>query len=131
MQSFELADFNDFLRLARAQSEPQRLLFVFAQVEAPSVGSVDGGGHLSPVLCVDKAPDDVVDFSQLVAESETVQKSWDMMFVGALFGLGGNAPTLEQADDVLRQMVDHIHAGRVSQYLVFDRRGEPVQLLAG
>ncbi|MCK6507657.1 ribonucleotide reductase subunit alpha, partial [Myxococcota bacterium] len=42
------------------------------------------GGALVPVMYVDKKPDELQSFEELVEESRHTGQSWDMMFVGCL-----------------------------------------------
>ena len=65
----EITSFDDLLQAARQQPEPQRLLFVFAGAELPDEcrprfsarSSRQGeGGELAPLMCVDKAPAELV-----------------------------------------------------------------------
>ncbi len=73
----EITRFEDLLAAARAQPEPQRLLFVFAAVELPDDATPqerDGftrgeGGALVPQMCVDKAPHELNTFADLVTEA--------------------------------------------------------------
>lgn len=126
----------DLISAARQQSEPQRLLFVFAKAELPD-GATDEqkrqfeqgeGGSLSPVLCVDKLPEEVRDYATLVAESEATGVAWDVAFVSAMSGRGGVEPNSDQADQPLKMMMEQIQAGMVAQFIALDRQGEIIQL---
>ena len=72
-----MRSFDDFLQLARQQSEPQRLLLVFAQAELPRDANADEraafgrgeGGALAPLVCVDKLPEEIASFAELKLES--------------------------------------------------------------
>ncbi len=127
----ELASFDDLLAAARRQTEPQRLLFVFARIELPEHATPDQrarferreGGTISPCLCVDKAPEEIADFAALKAESGTTGQDWDLLFVGSLDGRGGIAPSADEAAQPLRFMVNAINDGRVSDFAAFDRDG--------
>ena len=118
------------------QDEPQRLLFVFAKAELPN-GYTDTqknnfdqgqGGALAPVLCVDKLPDEVADFSALVAESKTTGVDWDIAFVSALGGRGGFAPNSDEATQPLKMMMEKIQGGMIADFLTFNKTGELVAL---
>ncbi len=126
----------DLITAARQQSEPQRLLFVFAKAELPN-GYTDqqrqnfeqgSGGALAPVLCVDKLPDEVADFSALVAESAQTGVDWDIAFVSAIGGRGGFAPNSDEASQPLQMMTEKIQGGMIADFLTFDKSGELVAL---
>ncbi|MCW4454851.1 hypothetical protein OK348_08575 [Flavobacterium sp. MXW15] len=131
----QLSSFNDLLRAARQQPEPQRLLFVFARVELPEAATAEQrerferreGGTLSPCLCVDKAPSEVASFEALAAESANTGLDWDLLFVSSLSGRAGIAPGSDEAAQPLRFMVNAINNGRVADFAVFDRDGGIVQ----
>ena len=130
-----LSDFDGLLRAVLQQAEPQRLLFVFVRAELPESPSSDQharhaageGGTLAPVLCVDKAPREVASFAALAAESTATGVAWDLVFVAALEGRAGVAPSSDEAAQPLRLMVNAINDGQVSRFAAFDRAGEPVQ----
>lgn len=135
--SVELTSYAEFIAAAKAQAEPQRLLWVLAKAELPN-GYTDSqlalfeqgqGGALGPVLCVDKLPDEVADFSVLVAESAQTGVDWDIAFVGSLAGRAGIAPNSDEADQPLRLMLRQIEAGMIADFLTFDRQGQLVRLV--
>ena len=131
----QLADFTDFLAAARAQPEPQRLLFVFAVAELPQAHTPgqarrfhEGrGGALAPVMCVDKAVDELAGFADLADESRATGQPWDMVFVAALAGEPGAAPQPASVERGLRMMVDAVHRGAVERLLAFDPQGDAVR----
>ncbi|MFE8071828.1 ribonucleotide reductase subunit alpha [Marinobacteraceae bacterium S3BR75-40.1] len=128
--------YTDFIQAAQSQPEPQRLLFVFCKAELPDDASEEEkaafergeGGALAPTICVDKAPEEVADFEQLMAESHETGFGWDMAFVGALSGRGGIAPTTEEAQQPLTMMVEAIRMGHIGNFLAVNARGELVSL---
>jgi hypothetical protein len=130
-----ITHFNDLLQAARAQPEPQRLLFVFAGAELPADASAEQrrqfeageGGELAPLMCVDKSPDELAGFDALVAEAAQAGPPWAIVFTAALAGRAGVAPTSVDAEAPLRRMVDAIKAGRIDDLLPFDRQGDPVR----
>ena len=131
-----LHDFSDLLQAARQQPEPQRLLLVFAAAELPRDASDEEkarfergeGGALSPVVCVDKLPEEIESFAGLRDESTRTGIAWDILFVAALSGRGGFAPNSDEAVQPLRMMVEAIKGGRVGDFLAVTRAGELVQL---
>ncbi len=130
----EIANFADLLQAARAQPEPQRLLFVFAQAELPEDATPEQranfeqghGGALVPLTTVDKSPGELGTFEQLVAEAASYAPGWVVVFVAGLSGEGGSAPGLAQIERSLERMVESIKAGRFGAYLPFDRQGAPL-----
>ena len=131
-----LETFDDLLRMARAQREPQRLLFVFAAAELPAGATAQQraafeaghGGELAPLMCVDKTPDEVASFAALLDESRRAGPPWAIVFVAALSGRDGVAPSEQDADTPLQRMVGSVRAGSISGLLPFDRQGRAVQL---
>ena len=65
-----ISTFEDLLRAARQQSQPQRLLLVFAGASLPAGAAAeqrarfDAGesGELAPLMCVDKDPQALASF---------------------------------------------------------------------
>nr|WP_246385790.1 ribonucleotide reductase subunit alpha [Halomonas campaniensis] len=118
------------------QPDAQRLLFVFTRAELPDNPTAEQrrhfeqgvGGVLTPALCVDKAPEELSDMAALVAESRETGIEWDIVFVGALSGRGGEAPSAEQAEAQLERMVESLKMGNVDQFLALDRQGEAVRI---
>lgn len=127
-----ILNFDDLLSAARQQPDPQLLLFVFAKAELPEGATAaqeeqfaaGGGGTLTPVLCVDKRPEELTDFPALVQESEQTGQQWDVVFVSSLSGHAGIEPTTEQAEQPLQMMVQAIHSGKIASLLALSRQGE-------
>ena len=131
-----ITSFDDLLRSARKQAQPQRLLFVFVASELPDDASAEQragfeaceGGALTPLMCVDKTPDELTTFQALTAEAQQFGQDWCLVFVAALSGSLGAAPTAAQADAPLQRMVESIKAGQLGGFIPFDTMGQPVQL---
>ena len=133
----EITSFDDLLRAAHAQPEPQRLLFVFAAAELPDDATPEHraefeaghGGALVPRMCVDKAPHEIDSFDALVRESGQFDNGdWKMVFAAALPGTQHHAPTSADAEAPLQAMVESIRAGAIGNFIPFNRQGKPVQL---
>lgn len=130
-----ISSYADLLSAARAQSQPQRLLFAFARAELPPGSDPDQkqrfesrqGGALTAVMCVDKLPQELSDFEHLVAESKHTGKHWDVVFVTTMSGQNGIAPGSEAASRPLDMMVQSIRNGNIGQYLAFNQAGELLQ----
>ena len=130
-----ISNFDDLLRAATVQATPQRLLFVFASAGMPDDATpaqrarfeAGQGGTLAPLMCVDKPPAELASFDALLAEARQIGTAWDIVFVAALSGATGHAPTPEQADAPLQRMVEAIKSGQIGGYIPFDGQGQPVQ----
>lgn len=131
-----ISSFDDLLQAARQQAEPQRLLFVFTSADLPQDSTsaqrerflAGQGGALVPVMCVDKTPDELRTFADLMQESNQFGQEWSIVFAAALSGSGGRAPTPEAAEKPLQRMVEAIKAGTLGTFIPFDRQGQPVML---
>lgn len=131
-----ISSFDDLLEAARQQAEPQRLLFVFAGADLPEDSTLaqrerflaGEGGALVPIMCVDKTPEELLSFADLVEESRQFGKDWSIVFAAALSGGGGVAPSSEAAEKPLQNMVEAIKAGSLGTFIPFDRQGHPVML---
>ena len=132
--NMNIASFDDLVRAARAQPEPQRLLFVFANAQEPDNCTPEQrasfeageGGALVPLMSVDKIPDELGTFAELVAESRQFAPEWAVVFVTALAGKNGCAPTSLEADQSLQRMIESIKTGAFGAFLPFDTDGQPV-----
>ncbi len=129
-----ISSFDDLLRAAREQPEPQRLLFVFANAELPDDSTPEQrarfeagkGGRLTPLMSVDKRPEELDAFAALVEESRQFAPDWAVVFVSSLCGRDGCAPTSEEADRALQRMIESVKTGSVGSFIPFDRQGQPV-----
>jgi len=130
-----IATFDDLLRSAREQSEPQRLLFVFTSAGVPDDATPEQrarfeagqGGTLTPLMCVDKTPGEWPSFDALAEESRQLGQPWDIVFVAAMGGRDGRSPTSVDAEAPLQRMVESIKAGTIGGFIPFDGQGRPVQ----
>lgn len=128
--------FQQLLWAAADQPEPQRLLFVFAGAELPNRPTEEqreqflagAGGTLTPLMCVDKAPDEVADFDVLVAESRRAGPPWQVVFAAGLSGVDGRPPTQSQIDSALEKMVNAVLLGTVGQFAAYNSAGETIQI---
>ena len=134
--SIEITDFESLLLAAKNQAEPQRLLFVFLNVSLPNdpkseetiLFNARQGGQLQPIMCVDKTVDELGVFSDLVAESDNMEKDWQIVLVAALSGKNGVAPSSADATQPLTKMVKEVESSaNLSNYMGFDRDGSPVR----
>lgn len=121
-----IASYSDLLDAARAQSQPQRMLFAFARAEQPDASS----GTLTPVMCVDKTLDELSTFDALVDESRHTGAHWDIVFVTSMSGRAGKAPAASEAEAPLNMMVTNIHIGEVGRFLAFGKDGQLLRFAA-
>lgn len=132
----QIASFADLLHAARTQDQPQRLLFIFAAAELPDDASTAQqasyqarqGGALSPVVYVDKSPDDIGSFADLVEESRATGAHWDIVFVTSQSGQGGQLPDDAQTEETFARLIEMIRLGQIESFLTFDREGDLVRL---
>ena len=130
----DISSFDDLLRAAQQQPEPQRLLFVFASADLPDHSTPEQrarfqagqGGTLTLLMCVDKAPEELSTFAALVEESRQFGHDWAVVFVASLSGHGGRAPSGDEAGKTLQRMIQSIKAGSVGTFIPFDRQGQPI-----
>lgn len=131
----DIINYETLLMVGREQKEPQRFLFTFLKAALPK--DIEGdeaerfhagkGGVLQPIMCVDKALDDLTDFSDLVKESENMKQDWQMVLVACLSGVGDSQPAETEVELQLKMMVQMVeNGGDLSRYLAFDREGELV-----
>lgn len=134
----DISTFDDLLRAARKQHEPQRLL-LFAGASLPHDASDEQrarfeageSGELEPLMYVDKDPLALADFNTLVAEAATLGPAWTLVFAAALSGHAGQAPGESAVDAALQRMVDALKAGDLAGLIPFDRQGHAVRLRGG
>lgn len=138
-QMIQIDSFDDLLVLARQQYEPQQLLFVFTQRELPEGYTAEmkrrfdagDGGHLAPIVCVNKKVTDLTGFDELSREAREMVQQWDVVFVAILPGMNNQWPTEEETDKALEQMVENVRQGKISDYLAFGIAGDPLVLDGG
>jgi hypothetical protein len=129
-----ISSYEDLVQAARGQSEPQRLLFVFAKAVLPDDSTpaqradfaAGRGGALEPLMSVDKALEELGSFAALVEESRQFASDWSVVFVSALSGRNGRSPTSDEADRSLQGMVESIKSGVFGAFIPFDRQGAPL-----
>ena len=116
-----ISTFTELLTAAIEQDEPQRLLFLFAKTETEDSENIQSG-TLSPVMCVDKLPEDIESFEVLTAEADGISTDWDFLITVGLAGKNGMPPTEEEAEPFLNKMANDLSLGQsMSECLVFDR----------
>ncbi len=128
----QITNFDDLIQVAKQQQLPQRLLFVFAASSIPDDATElqkeqharGEGGELTPVLCVDKTPDQIASFAGLAAESQQTGKTWEVAFVAAVDDVGMDDKAVDEAFQRMTQMIKY---GTIGSFLAFDAQGDPLQ----
>lgn len=131
-----ITTFDELLQAARSQPDAQRLLMVFVGASIPEDASPEQrarfeageGGEITPLMGVDKTPDEINNFAELLAESRQMGPEWSLVFVAGLSGQGGRAPTSEEADGPLQGMVQAIKDGMFDRFIPFNTEGQAVFL---
>ena len=131
-----ISHFNDLLEAARQQPDAQRLLLVFAGAGLPDDATPEQqaafeaghGGELTPLMCVDKTPDEIGSFDKLVSEAEQFGHDWAVVFVAGMSGIGPRAPSSEDAQQHLQDMVDAIKVGQIDNFIPFNLDGDAIRL---
>lgn len=127
--------FDQLLAAAAAQPEPQTLLFVFAAAELPPDATPaqrarfqqGAGGHLTPLMCVEKTLDELSTFDALVEESREAGPPWQVLFAAGLSGHDGQPPAGPAVEAALRDLVGRVRAGAVDGLLALSAQGELLQ----
>lgn len=79
-------------------------------------------------MSADKTLDELGSFSDLVAESEAMEKNWNIVLVAALSGKNGVMPTSVDAEEPIKKMAQTVESGgNLSNYMAFDNTGTPIQ----
>lgn len=79
-------------------------------------------------MFVDKAPDELGCFADLVAESQQMGQPWQIVFVAGLGGRMGIPPADKETHEALEMMVKSIQQGAISSFLAYDKDGTPLQI---
>lgn len=123
--------FSDLLDMAGKQTEPQKLLFLFAQVDEknPKKSKKHKKGTITPVMCVDKSPEHLSTFENLIEEADSISKEWDFIFIAGLSGQNGEAPSEQDAEMYLNKMTNDVASGAdLSRYVVLNRQEEAMEI---
>lgn len=123
--------FNELVSMANEQDQPQRLLFLFARPETKAKkNNKMQRGHIEPIMCVDKLPEEIANFEALTKEADSLESSWQFVFVAGLSGQNGVAPSAEEAEPYLNKMTNDLVTGQnIANYVVIDRAGQPLEMM--
>lgn len=129
-----ISSLDDLLRSTRTADVAQRLLFVFSAAGLPDDATPEqraefhagNGGTLTPLMCVDKSPDELASFDELLDESRRTGQAWDIVFVAAMSVDGDSGQHGARAEALLQRMVDSVSSGDIERFVAFDQQGRPV-----
>jgi len=80
------------------------------------------------LMYVDKMPDQIGEFSELVADSSKTGKQWDLVFISGVKGRNGELPNDFETDFRMEGMVKSIQHGQIQNMMIYNREGEPTNL---
>ncbi len=125
-----MSTFTQLLNTAKAQAEPQRLLFLIAKTESTTKSKNDRHrGTVSPVMCVDKLPEELTDFKHFTREADRITKDWDLILIAGISGENGQAPDTDSVEPVLNKMANDLMQGQeLSRYLILDRNENRIEI---
>lgn len=131
-----IENFDDLVRLACGEPQPQQLLVVLLRVEpvyrqGPDgrTEPVPGGGSLAPLAVKDYPIQPKLRFDALRDEADQAAADWGFMMLAVLPGRGPEPPERGTIDDHLKRMAQTVvTGGNLSGYLFLDREGEPHQV---
>ena len=125
------SNFQKLIGAAQNQAQPQRLLFLLAKAERnnnPKKSTAKGA--ITPVMCVDKLPEELTTFADFVAEADGIDTSWNMILIAGLNGENGQAPTTDEAEPLLNKMANDVMQGQdLSRYLILDREENQIEMM--
>lgn len=125
-----MSTFTQLLDTAKAQTEPQRLLFLIAKTETSGKAKNDlQRGTISPVMCVDKLPEELTDFKHFTHEADQITKDWDLILIAGISGENGEAPDTLSVEPILNKMANDLMQGQeLSRYLILDRHENRIEI---
>ncbi len=127
-------EFSKLIEAAKQQEQPQRLLMLFAKAEGnkkKGKNAVNETGTVTPLMCVDKLPEELGSFDALIKEADGISEDWNFVLIAGLGGSDGVAPPTEAAEPYLNQMANDVMMGQdLTGYTILDRQQNPVLLQA-
>jgi hypothetical protein len=125
-QDKPMSALNELIAMAGYQSEPVKLLFLFAKAEYEQQDSGQNKGTMTPVMCVDKYPNDLTNFAELCTEADNINSSWDFIFVTSMLA----SVDKEALDEGLKRMARDIENGdNTATYVVIDRQENILEMM--
>ena len=131
-----IESFEDLVRLACQEPQPQRLLTILLRIEPVyrqnaegRTEAIPGEGSLSPLAAKDHDIHPELSFETLRTEADQAAPDWGFMMMAVLPGRGPEPPSREDTDDHLKRMAQTVvTGGNLSHYLLLDRDGVPHQI---
>ena len=110
------SNFTKLVQAAKAQAEPQRLLFLLAKSERTNKSKKSRArGTIAPVACVDKLPQELTTIKKFSAEADQISTDWNMILIAGMNGSDGQAPSSEDAEPLLNKMANDLLSGQDRQ----------------
>ncbi|MBT3585954.1 MAG: ribonucleotide reductase subunit alpha [Halobacteriovoraceae bacterium] len=119
-----MSQFEQLLNRAKNEKQPQQVLLLFAKAtDMFSEAKFDHqSGTIDSIMCVNKSPDELTNFKNLVSEADQFSKDWNFIFISTLSGCDNQGPSEKDIDLALHKMSNTFANGDdLSQFLVFNR----------
>ncbi|MAB62052.1 MAG: hypothetical protein HRU18_22885 [Pseudoalteromonas sp.] len=121
-----MSKFQELLSMARYQPEQVKLLMLFTKANVENSHNDVNKGVIEPVMCVDKLPEELVDYATLCREADAINKEWDLVFITSI------AANVEASliDKSMKSMVSDVQTGQnTAMYVVLDREDNLVEMV--
>ena len=121
-----MSKFQELLSMARYQPEQVKLLMLFTKANVENSHNDVNKGVIEPVMCVDKLPDELLDYETLCREADAINKEWDLVFITSI------AANVEASliDKSMKSMVSDVQTGQnTAMYVVLDREDNLVEMV--
>lgn len=118
----KITNFSDLLIAAKGEKTPQRFLFLFAKAVSlkNALKANHSSGTISPIMCVDKLPDEITTYNELLNEADGINKDWNFVLIGCL-------DATSDVDFHLNKMSNDVASGSdLSRYVILDREERPI-----
>lgn len=80
-----------------------------------------------PLMCVDKAVEELTTFAALTEEAKQMNDEWQIVIIAAMSGRAGILPNSDEAKQPLEMMVKTVEqGGDLSRFVAFDKLGDPI-----
>ncbi|MEZ7278981.1 ribonucleotide reductase subunit alpha [Pseudoalteromonas sp. N1230-9] len=121
-----MSKFQELLSMARYQAEPVKLLLLFTKANIESSKNEVNKGIIEPVMCVDKLPAELNDYSTLCLEADSINHQWDLLFVTSI-SADVDKSVIESS---MKSMINDVQSGKnTAMYIVLDREDNLVEMV--